>query len=411
MERNVRCYTTPVQRSKGHSAVGGAAYRAGVNLKARGQGEDGKDKWFRYSPKGIVVREAFIMRPEGSPDYTADRGELWNGVEEMETNKRARLGRDVELGFAYELNHDEQRALVREFAQREFVDKGFIVDVAIHNYGRTLPAIGGSEDNKQKLRDWAQDGIPFVNREDAEGRSDVHVMEMTNRDGAVTGYKLYQPHAHVRVTPRPVVEGDFATDKYAGREFNSHKTAMAWRYEWPKLQNQYLEAAGSDVRVTCTSSREDQYPELELKGNGTQRETQAVEDRAHELSDEQRDRHDDTLQVKEADEQFRRMHNEAMIDAFNELEGEGGSTTEQGEQTRLALWWHRQSERFSQWRHDFKDVAEEWRDRLGHHKHRIKQVLGLETPDFDDERPGTQIAPHDVEQQPPPEQDIGEQER
>lgn len=133
MERNVLCRTFPVQRQLGHSAVAGAAYRAGQNLTERGRDADGQDRVHRYAGRSMTVREAFILTPDDCPAWAQDRGELWNRVEESETRKNARVGREVQLGLAYELNHDEQRAVVTEFARREFVAKGFAVDVAIHN--------------------------------------------------------------------------------------------------------------------------------------------------------------------------------------------------------------------------------------------------------------------------------------
>lgn len=403
MMRNVTCKTTPVQRSRGHSAVGGAAYRAGQNIKARGQGTDGADKWFRYSPKAIVVREAFIMTPDDAQDFMTDRSELWNHVEEMETAKNARLGRDLNLGLAYELSHDEQRALVEEFAQREFVDQGFVVDVSIHNYGRTIPAIGASEDHKQRIRDWAEADLPFLSREDAQGREDAHVMEMRNRDGAVTGYKLYQPHAHLRITPRPVIEGDFAPNKSAGRAFNKHEKAMEWRYEWPKLQNTYLERAGVDIRVTSTSAEEDQFPDIRFLGRNAKSETRTIDQRDAELSDEQRAVHDEKLEAKEADELFREMHNEALKDAFTELEGPQGSQSETGERTRVALWWHNTSQRFNQWRFDFEEKAGEWRERFAQQTSRIREIIGWHRTPHDD--PATEDQTPTIEGEPPPTQE------
>lgn len=179
MTRNVTCKTTPVSRAKGHSAVGGAAYRAGENIKARGLGKDGEDKWFRYSPKAIVVRESFIMTPEGAPEYATDRAELWNRVEEMETRSNARLGRDVNLGLAYELDHDAQRELIHEFGQREFVDKGFVVDVSIHNYGRTIPSAGASEELTSRIRDRAAADIPFLEKDETQAAQGLceHILE------------------------------------------------------------------------------------------------------------------------------------------------------------------------------------------------------------------------------------------
>ncbi len=376
MFRNVTCKTTPVQRSRGHTAIGGAAYRAGVNLKAKGVGPNGEDKWYRYSPKGIVVRESFILTPHGAPEFAADRAELWNRVEAMETHKNARLGRDIELGLAYELTHKEQRAAVVEFAQREFVDKGFVVDVSIHNYGRTIPAIGASEVQAQRIRDWAAAGIPFFSKQDAKGQESVHVMEMADRSGQVTGFKLYQPHAHVRATPRPCIDGEFARDKYAAREMNHSNKAMQWRYEWPRLQNTYLERAGADVRVTSTSEQEDQFPDIRFLGDGRKDKTRAVAERAHELDAPQTKRHEEVLSVREADEAFRQVHNDTIKETFTEIESSTGSSSEEGAQARLGLWWQRQSERFSQWRFDFKDAAEEWRERLAQQANRLQKRVG-----------------------------------
>ena len=52
MVQHVTCKTMVISRGKGHSAVAGAAYRAGQNLKGIGQGKEGADKLFRYSGRG-----------------------------------------------------------------------------------------------------------------------------------------------------------------------------------------------------------------------------------------------------------------------------------------------------------------------------------------------------------------------
>ena len=380
MMRNVLCKTVPVQKSRGHTAVGGAAYRAGENILARGVGADGGDKWFRYSPKAIVVREAFIMTPEqGAPDYATDRGELWNHVEEMETHKNARLGRDLNLGFAYELSHAEQRALVVEFAQREVVDKGFIADISIHNYGRTLPAMGASEAQLAEVRGWAGRNVPFLSKDEAQGREDEHVMEMANRDGVVTGYKLYQPHAHIRMTPRPCVDGEFAKDKKAGREFNKAETAKNWRYDWPKLQNEYLERAGSDVRVTSTSAEEDAFPETRFRGTGQSNEMHNLSQRAEAMPAEQREKHDEAKEKIEKYDEFKQVRDAAVLQAANLAaadQAEGERAARDRETVRTTVWWRNMSERFHTWRDDFAEKAQEWRARFAMQETRMKAVIG-----------------------------------
>ena len=396
-----------ISRGKGHSAVAGAAYRAGQNLKGIGQGQDGAHKLFRYSNRASVVRETFFMTPDGdAPDYLRlddgtspnvmrqARADLWNDVDGMEKGKTARLGRELQLGFAHELTHDEQRELVKEFVRERFTDGGkavvrvgkrdvevdlnFVVDVAIHNYGRAVPAIGASDDQRDKLRRLAADGYTFVERDEAEGMEAPHIRIERTRDGDVTGYRVYQPHAHVRITPRNFVDGQWEENKFASRALNGHDVCKNWRYDWPKLQNQYLECNGSDVRVTCTSEFEDQYPDIRFLPTSQKTETHAIDQRRDALEPEEKRDHEDAQTIAEMDEEFQKAHNEAIIDAFTELESDA-EQPEEAERTRVGVWWHNMSQRFHSWRMEFKKQAEEWRERFELQKHRIKQVIGWHT--------------------------------
>lgn len=426
----------------GHTAIGGAAYRAGQNLRAFGQHEDGGDKPYYYSNRRNVVRDAFIMTPTGDmpeclalpdgPSHKADREQrqaLWNDVEVKETAKNARLGREVQLGFAYELSHADQRALVEDFVKRYVTEGGeretsyqvktqdgkrietqrvemrFVADVAIHNYGKRLPAMGGSEEQRDKIKSWIEAEVPFVSAEEAQGMEDVHVRENRNRRGDVTSYQLYQPHAHVRITPRTVVDGEWADDKFASRVLNEHSSAMHWRYDWAKLQNDYLERAGHDVRVTCHSELEQQFPELAFKGRKDNAQTRELEQREDQLSEEQRKGLDEAREVQEIDEEFRKVNNEAIVDAYREIEDREGSQTEEGERTRLALWWHQTAARFNQWRFEFGEKADEWRERFEQHKQRIRSVIGWH--DVERENPDMYVSDASEESQV---QELGGQE-
>jgi hypothetical protein len=132
-------------------------------------------------------------------------------------------------------------------------------------------------------------------------------------------------------------------------------------------------------------------------------EDQAKRDEARE---QQRAANEAATAAEEADALFRQMHNEGIKDTFTEIESEDGSASDEGERTRLALWWHRQSERFSQWRHDFREKADEWRDRLQQQEWRIRRVFGWGTADEErEETPAPQIeaeaSEHDPPEQPP----------
>lgn len=377
MERNVTCKTFPVQRSLGQSAVAGAAYRSGQNLVERDRSGEGQDKTHRYSGRNLVVREAFILAPEGAPAWVRDRAELWNRVEETETKKNSRVGREVMLGFAYELSQEEQRALVVEFAEREFIAKGFVVDIAIHNYGRTLPAMGGDQEQHDKIKQWATGGVPFLDRAEAEGLSTEHVLILRDKAGQVSGYKHYQPHAHVRITPRPLEGDGFTKGKAASREFDRHDKAMEWRYEWPKLQNLYLERAGSDVRVRSTSDDEDAYPDVPRLPESGNVQTHAIEQRRHQLDGEEREKHEAAKAAEERDQAFKALHNDTMRQAFVDEHTETDEGEREGrDQMRLAAWWRNATQKFNQWRFDFREQASVWRERFDQQKARLSALLG-----------------------------------
>ena len=259
--RHLPCKTNPVQRSRGGNAVAAAAYRAGENLHATGT-----DRTYRFANRAADVREKHIRSVEGAPEWHYDRAALWNDIEARETRKDARTGRDLVLGLAWELTPDEQRASVFEFADREFVSRGHVVDIAFHNYGSAIregdrlfdQQSGTYISGKEKIAGWKGSGLPFLEAHQAEGVDMPHVKIGRMRGGDISGYKIYHPHAHLLSSAR---KWDTEKETWAekkDRHFNRAETAKNWRYEWPKVQNRYLEAAGWDVRTSCTVSAGDE---------------------------------------------------------------------------------------------------------------------------------------------------------
>ena len=389
----------PVSRAKGHSAVAGAAYRAGQNLTAFGQGESGEDKVFRYKNRGDVVREAFIMTADGAPQYAKDqdRETLWNEVEKTETRVNARLGREIQLGLAYELTHEEQRALVEEYVKREVTDRGFVADIAIHNYGRTYRSadLGGSEADVQQLRQWASDGVEFLESDEARAREGEHVRIKRSKDGNISGFQHYQPHAHVRITPRVAVDGEWVNDKKASRELNKHDQAMNWRYDWAKLQNVYLERAGSEVRVTCTPEDEGGAP-VYRQGKGDQNVIDTIEDRLKsrdepddpkekEKLQQQREANEEAKARREADAEFKQSQNDVLKEAqIEQLSEDGATEPEEDRQYRIANWYRNVGQRLEKWRDAIPEKAAAWRERLADMKPRLKAWFGYDPPNAGD---------------------------
>ena len=429
--KHVTCKTMIVSRGAGHSAVAGAAYRAGENLKGVGQGKDGADKWFRYNNRSSGVRETFFMTPQdGAPDYLtfdrepsakdmrAARSQLWNEVEEMERGKNARLGRELQLGLAYELSHDEQRELVKQFVRERFtnggkatvksgkrdveVDLNFVVDVAIHDYGRAVPAIGASDEQRAKLNQLAEEGYTFLERDEAEGAERAHIRIERDKGGDITGYRVYQPHAHVRITPRNFVDGAWEDKKFASRALNGHDICKDWRYEFPKLQNEYLERKGSDVRVTCTSEYEDQFPDIRFLGAGRSHEVEHIAQRneavAQQANDAPRNKYDEAEAKRELSNEFNEIHNAAMHESATDATAAAHQKSDR-ETVRTTTWWRNMSERFHTWRSDFAEKAEEWRERFKAQEQRLKSVIGWHGQDLEQPPP----EPTDTPQQKEPE--------
>jgi ATP-dependent exoDNAse (exonuclease V) alpha subunit len=182
---------TVVQRSKGHSAVAGAAYRAGERLYDARLNEV-QD----YSRKrGIVQSE--ILAPEHAPAWVYDRGELWNRAEFAELRGNSQPAREIRLGLPYELTDAQRADLVRNFARDMFVGSGMVADISIH-------------------------------RPDRHGDQRNH-------------------HAHIMLTMRELDGDGFAARK--NRDWNRSELLEHWREQWEAYQNRALEDAGSDARV------------------------------------------------------------------------------------------------------------------------------------------------------------------
>ncbi|WP_262337462.1 Ti-type conjugative transfer relaxase TraA [Legionella genomosp. 1] len=180
-------------RSKGHSAVAAAAYRAGIKLYDERLGQT-----FDYS-KRKDVKFSELLLPEGTEENFTDREFIWNEVERVETRKNAQVSKDVMLALPKELDLIQQIELAKRFAHTHFVDKGIPADVSIHDHG----------------------------------------------DG--------NPHAHILITTRRLEQNQFS--KYKARDLNPQfakgfiTEKEQWHQQWRDFQNVYFEEKGIDLTV------------------------------------------------------------------------------------------------------------------------------------------------------------------
>lgn len=194
-----------IKRSDGRSAVAAAAYRAGERLV-----DERLEMPFDYRNRG-GVEHSEIMLPEGAPARLSERSTLWNEVEQAEKRVDARVSREVQLSLPHELDFEQRQALVRDFVQAAFIDKGMVADVAMHT-------------------------------PDAEGDQRNH-------------------HAHVMLTTRRV-DGEGFGQK--DRAWDKREQLAEWREQWATVQNRHLERVlGPDAPKVSHKSLEEQGIERE----------------------------------------------------------------------------------------------------------------------------------------------------
>lgn len=177
----------------GSNAVAAAAYRSGERLTDREGG-----KVHDYSRrKGVVHSE--VLAPPGSAPWLEDRELLWNTVEALEKRKDAQLAREFNMALPHELTHDQRLELVRGFVDRQFVQRGMVADLALHD---PMPEQGQHRHNF---------------------------------------------HAHVMLTLRRATPSGL--DPVKTREWNSKELMKVWRAEWALACNGALERAGKQVKI------------------------------------------------------------------------------------------------------------------------------------------------------------------
>ena len=174
------------------SVVAVAAYRAAERLEDRRQGQA-----FDYRAKRGVVHQEILL-PKGAATWLGNRETLWNHVEKMEKRRDAQLAREINVSLPHELTPEERLALIRGFVMEEFVARGMVADLTLH------------------------DPLP--------GESDARHF-----------------HAHVLLTLREAHGNGLSRVK--AREWNSDALLMHWRQQWEVHANRALELAGHAARI------------------------------------------------------------------------------------------------------------------------------------------------------------------
>lgn len=208
-----------ISRNSGRSSVAAAAYRAAEKIIDRRTGltHDFTQK------SGVVFSE--ILLPEHAPRAFADRDTLWNSVEQIETTRRSRTAREIEIALPAELSRSEQIALAREYVQTQFVARGMCADLCVH---------------------------------EKEGNPHAHIMLTTRPlepDGS-WGAKSRKEYVLDRSGQKILLpSGEYKSRKISTTDWDERENAERWREAWAQDINRAYERHGLEQAVDHRSYR------------------------------------------------------------------------------------------------------------------------------------------------------------
>lgn len=210
------CSIKNISRGKGKTAIAAAAYRAGTILTDAETGIK-----HNYTQKSEVVYSEVIL-PEHAPAEYTNRETLWNEVQKVETQSNARLAREWEVALPNELDLDQAKTLIHNFAG-SLVAEGMCIDLAIHwKDGNHHAHIMGTTRPIGKDGKWAakeRKGYKL----DAKGNKIPVIDPKTGKQKiGARGRKMWQ---------RETVQAN---------DWNRREKVEEWRKRWADCCNKYL---------------------------------------------------------------------------------------------------------------------------------------------------------------------------
>lgn len=237
-----------ISRGKSKSAVASAAY---ISCEKLTNEWDGVTHDY-HNKKGLLHAEIFL--PENVPKEFQDRSFLWNSVELNEKASNAQLARNFIIALPKELSVEENKNLITDFIQENFVSKGMIVDLAIHD-------------------------------ERDEGNKNIHAHIMTtlrpiNEKGqwqpkSKKEYILDKNGEKIKLK-----SGNYKTRKVELTDWNDKGNAEKWRENFAALCNQYLEKNNLEKRVDHRSFERqgiEEIPTIHLGASASALERKGIE--------------------------------------------------------------------------------------------------------------------------------------
>lgn len=209
-----------ISRREGRSSVQMAAYCSRSKMLDERTG-----KTYNYTKRSDLVHHE-VMLPDHAPNTFLNSEVLWNSVEEVERSRNARLARVIIAALPKELDTKTHVAMVQQYAQEHFVQRGMCVDVSVHDKG---------------------DGNPHA-----------HIL-LTTRPLDSVGRWMDKQHRNYLLDENGERIFDPVKRRYKlGRSIKTHDwdnpdRVQEWRAGWATACNAQFRQHGIDKEVSCLS--------------------------------------------------------------------------------------------------------------------------------------------------------------
>ena len=182
-----------------------------------------------------------ILLPDYVPERLSDRETLWYEVENQESRKDAQLAYSFDFALQNELAMEENIEIARSFIRENFVAKGMICDMAIHD------------------PDKGEGGIPNPH---------VHVLcpiRPVKKDGEWGEKRLHIPILDENGNPVLDKKGKQKYDDPFTTDWGKPEILEEWRSNWEKIVNEKFAEKGLPCRIDHRSNEKrglDEIPQV-----------------------------------------------------------------------------------------------------------------------------------------------------
>ena len=249
-----------IGRSSGRSVVAASAYMSCSKIL-----NDYDGVLHDFTCKRWLVWE-YIFLPENAPQEWRDRSELWNAVERSEKTKDSRLARELVVALPVELGKEQWINLLTDYIQSNFIADGMCADVAIHDtdghnpHAHIILTVRPLDDKGKWQHKTEKEYLCKRNGEE-KGFTAVEFLQ-AKAQGWEKQYQYYVGKKKVYMPPSEAERYGYErvnkhpkSTKY-GRQnpitarWNSDGQLVAWRENWAKTTNKYLDEANrSDAHI------------------------------------------------------------------------------------------------------------------------------------------------------------------